>query len=33
MTFLDGELKEDVYMTQLEGFTSLPDHNKVYKFQ
>ena len=33
MTFPNGELKEDVYMTQPKGFTSLSDHNKVYKFQ
>ena len=33
MTFLNGELKEYVYITQPEGFTSLSDHNKVYKFQ
>ena len=33
MTFLNGELKEDVYMAQPEGFTSLSDHNKVCKLQ
>jgi len=33
MSFLNGELKKGVYMTQLKGFTSLFDHNKVYKFQ
>ena len=33
MTSLNEELKEDVYMTQPEGLTSLSDHNKVYKFQ
>ncbi|XP_019418553.1 PREDICTED: uncharacterized protein LOC109329337 [Lupinus angustifolius] len=31
--FLNGELKEDVYMTQPEGFTPMSDHNKVCKLQ
>jgi len=33
MTFLNGELKEDLYMIQHEGVTPLSNHNKVYKFQ
>ena len=32
ITFLNGNLTEDVYMTQPEGFTS-KDGNKVYKLQ
>ncbi|WKA12852.1 hypothetical protein VitviT2T_030203 [Vitis vinifera] len=31
--FLNGELKEDVYMTQPEGYTSMSDHNKVCKLR
>nr|KYP69580.1 Retrovirus-related Pol polyprotein from transposon TNT 1-94 [Cajanus cajan] len=33
ITFLNGELKEDVYMTQPERFTSLSNHNKICKLQ
>ena len=32
MTFLNGNLTKDVYITQLEGFTSI-DGNKVCKLQ
>ena len=32
-TFVKGELKKDVYMTQHVGFTPAPDHNKVCKLQ
>ena len=31
--FLNGELKEDVYMTQPKGYTSMSDHNKVCKLR
>ena len=31
-TFLNGNLYDDVYMTQPEGFTS-KDGSKVYKLQ
>jgi len=30
---LNGELKEDVYMTYPKGFTLMFDHNKVFKLQ
>jgi len=32
-TFLNGELKEDMYMTQPKGSKSLFDHNKICKLQ
>jgi hypothetical protein len=33
MTFLNGNLTEDVYMTQLEGFVDLKNARKICKLQ
>ena len=30
-TFLNGELDEEIYVQQLEGFVSFDQENKVYK--
>jgi hypothetical protein len=32
-TFLNGNLTEDVYMTQLEGFVDPKHAGKIYKLQ
>lgn len=30
-TFLNGELKEELYMKQLEGYRIVNENDKVYK--
>ena len=31
MTFLNGDIKEDIYISQSEGFTSVGSEHKVCK--